>query len=142
MPISEKPQNPSRSTTPSNDHPIFEANPIASNEHPDLFAMLQKLLQTFQVSENGLYRMLRVTPISSLNDVRRRFRSEAMRAKRQMSAWQDKNLIKSKQSEGIKSFDSNLVDPEWWAAGSHLLPKSKYIIREKDLGSIIACTLR
>ncbi|KAG8935294.1 hypothetical protein FRC01_003045 [Tulasnella sp. 417] len=104
--------------------------------------LLNALRQSFQRTEQGLYKVLAETPDCYLNDVRRRFRVKSEQAKRKLDKWQAKHGTGADGVLGdVGSFESGPYEPEWWAPGHHLMPKSRVIVREKDWGSIVAYTL-
>ncbi|KIO23123.1 hypothetical protein M407DRAFT_27362 [Tulasnella calospora MUT 4182] len=103
---------------------------------------LNALRQSYQQTEQGLYKVLAETPDCHLNDVRRKFRTKSEQAKRKL----EKSLAKHGTGPDdvlgdIGPFESGPYEPEWWAPGHHLVPKSRVIVREKDWGSIVAYTL-
>ncbi|KAF9445443.1 hypothetical protein P691DRAFT_710328 [Macrolepiota fuliginosa MF-IS2] len=130
--------------------------------------LLENLRHKFQRAEHSLYAQLARTPDNSLNDVRRSFLSTAKGAQKRLCAWQRKHLARLVKVGGLRVDEGVLkeldvkelkelisgkegkdegkgmarcVEPDWWAGGSHVLPGSSVVVREDDLGSIIAFTL-
>ncbi|GLB42601.1 putative phosphatidylinositol-4-phosphate 5-Kinase [Lyophyllum shimeji] len=110
--------------------------PPETQEEPQPLQRLDSLRQTFHRKEQSLYSQLSRSTRSGLNDVRRSFTSAAKGSEKRLDAWQKKNL---NGDEGLKWKAPE--EPEWWKSGSHACPGSDVIIREDDLGSIIAFTL-
>ncbi|KAG8942343.1 hypothetical protein FRC04_003795 [Tulasnella sp. 424] len=144
-------QKPDLSTAGS--HSTSPERPIASESETTLATtsssttvddlpvsdLLSTLRQSFQQTEQSLYKALAETPDCHLNDVRRKFRVKSEQAKRKLEKWQANHGTKPDSDVG--PFESGPFEPGWWAPGHHLMPKSRVIVREKDWGSIVAYTL-
>ncbi|QRV81361.1 1-phosphatidylinositol-4-phosphate 5-kinase [Ceratobasidium sp. AG-Ba] len=72
----------------------------------------------------------------ALNDVRREFVAQGRGAIKRIKAWEQKHLPEAK---GLK--EMKCVEPSWWSKDAHVVPGSDVVVREGDLGSIIAFTL-
>lgn len=100
---------------------------------------LAQLRVSFQNTEDTLQRQVQDTPVSSLNDVRRAFRSAARGTSKRLAAWQMKH-VPSAPVDLIK--DTTQSDPEWWSGTCHAVPGGRVLVREGEWGSVIAFTLR
>ncbi|KAG9019242.1 hypothetical protein FRB90_004804 [Tulasnella sp. 427] len=123
---------PSLTTTPS----------TTTIDGLDVSDQLNSLRRAFNQTEQNLYKLLADTPDDYLNDVRQKFRVKAEQAKRRLEKWQTTQGRGGEDGLGqTELFDSQKFEPDWWAPGHHLMPKSRIIVREKDWGSIVAYTL-
>ncbi|KAF8063215.1 hypothetical protein FPV67DRAFT_1505586 [Lyophyllum atratum] len=124
---------PAPPSTPA--HEVIARQP-AVQEQDDPLQRLESLRQTFHCAEQSLYAQLARTDKAGLNDVRRSFAATAKGAEKRLCAWQKKHL------NGVEGLEwKGAEEPEWWKPGCHALPGSDVIVREDDLGSIIAFTL-
>ncbi|KAF8509764.1 hypothetical protein BU17DRAFT_55907 [Hysterangium stoloniferum] len=101
--------------------------------------LLARLRVSFQTTEDALRRQLSNTPTSSLNDVRRAFRSTARGAQKRLAAWQVKHAPEAPAT--LHACDAICAEPEWWSGNCHAVPGGRVVVREGESGSIIAFTL-
>ncbi|KAH7102446.1 hypothetical protein BKA62DRAFT_742949 [Auriculariales sp. MPI-PUGE-AT-0066] len=93
-------------------------------------ATLKTLLAAvIRETEQELYSMLRSTPVSSLNDVRRAFSSSARGIIKRLAAWQAKHA------------PAAASEPDWWKSGCYAVPGGRVVVRDGEWGSIISCAL-
>jgi len=125
-----------KSTTSIGTH-MSRAPTLPSKDNSE--ELLVTLRLNFQKIEQSLYTQLARTSEGHLNDVRRSFIATGKGTQKRLIAWQKKHLGHSKSK-----IVGDLVaeEPEWWAKGCHALPGGNIIVREDDMGSIIAHTLR
>ncbi|KAF8584543.1 hypothetical protein K439DRAFT_1633470 [Ramaria rubella] len=100
---------------------------------------LRQLRISFQRTEDSLRRQARDTPISSLNDLRRAFRSTAQGASKRLTAWQ----VKHTPGASVDAFHGRVTsaEPEWWSNTCYAVPGGRVVVREGEWGSVIAFTL-
>ncbi|KAJ7760904.1 hypothetical protein DFH07DRAFT_740406 [Mycena maculata] len=119
--------------------------PTSDSPPPDSLALLTRLRETFQHTEQALYAQLLASPVGALNDVRRSFLLAARGAEKRLRAWQTKHLrgIAGRKRKGKPppGLELRAPEPEWWGKGCHTAPGGNVIIREDDWGSIIAFTM-
>ncbi|KAG9096195.1 hypothetical protein FRC06_008940, partial [Ceratobasidium sp. 370] len=99
-------------------------------------ALLQKLRTQLLAHEHALYDALARAGPGMLNDVRREFIVQGRGAVSRVQAWEQKHAPEAK---GV--MEMKCVEPAWWGKDTHVVPGSDVIVREGDLGSIIAFTL-
>lgn len=99
--------------------------------------LLDELRRSFEKAEKDLYNQLIHTPLSSLNDVRRAFASQARGITKRLAAWQAKHAPAAVPFDKLKA-----NEPQWWKAGCYPVPGGRVIVRDGEWGSIISCALR
>ncbi|KAJ7440325.1 hypothetical protein B0H11DRAFT_2292992 [Mycena galericulata] len=116
-----------------------------ADDPPDSLALLSRMRETFQTTEQALYAQLLSTPVSALNDVRRAFLLAGRAAEKRLRAWQAKHLRgiggRRRKGKAPPGLELHAPEPEWWGKGCHATPGGNVIIREDDWGSIIAFTM-
>lgn len=100
-------------------------------------ALLQSLRTQLMVRERELYDVLARAGPGALNDARRQFIVQGRGAVNRIRAWEQKHTPEAKGLREMKC-----VEPDWWGKDVHVIPGSDVIVREGDLGSMIAFTLR
>ncbi|CAE6434585.1 unnamed protein product [Rhizoctonia solani] len=101
---------------------------------------LLKSLRTQLIShERELYESLSRVGPGTLNDFRRQFIMQGRGAVNRIKAWEKKHAPEVQGSGAIKEIKCS--EPGWWGKDTHVIPGSDVIVREGDLGSIIAFTL-
>jgi 1-phosphatidylinositol-3-phosphate 5-kinase len=100
---------------------------------------LRKLRASFQDALNTLRKKVQDTPVSSLNDVRRAFRSTARGTGKRLAAWHTKHVPGAPVN---LLGDVTQAEPEWWSVTCHTVPGGRVVVREGEWGSVIAFTLR
>ena len=100
-------------------------------------ALLQRLRAQLVTHEKALYEALSQAGPGMLNDVRRMFMAKGRGAVKRVRAWEEKHAPEAKGLREIRC-----VEPAWWGRDTHVVPGSDVFVREGDLGSIIAFTLR
>ncbi|KAG8795028.1 hypothetical protein FRC12_018837 [Ceratobasidium sp. 428] len=99
-------------------------------------ALLQNLRAQLVAHEHALYDSLARVGPGGLNDVRREFIIQGRGAVKRVQAWEQKHVPEAKGLRELKC-----VEPGWWGKDTHVVPGSDVVVREGDLGSIIAFTL-
>ncbi|KAJ7625739.1 hypothetical protein FB45DRAFT_922194 [Roridomyces roridus] len=142
------PTSSSVAPTRATSAPVSEESlglPAAPELPTDSLALLTRLRETFQRTEQDLYSQLGSSSPTALNDVRRAFLLAGRSAEKRLAAWQAKHLRgvpgRKKRGKQPPGMQLNAPEPEWWAKGCHAAPSGNVIIREDDWGSIIAFTL-
>ena len=101
--------------------------------------LLRQLRASLSNTETTLRKQAQETPVSSLNDVRRAFRSTARGTWKRLAAWQMKHVPGAPVN--ILN-DARRIEPEWWSVTCHTVPGGRVVVREGEWGSVIAFTLR
>jgi 1-phosphatidylinositol-3-phosphate 5-kinase len=104
-------------------------------------AKLEKLQSQSQRKQRELLQMLRSTPLTRLNDVRRKFKTEAGQSRRMVEAWLDKYFKPLNLASGQHLMHIHLQLPDWWDSNCHAVPGSRYLVKDGDWGTMIASTL-
>jgi 1-phosphatidylinositol-3-phosphate 5-kinase len=102
---------------------------------------LEKLKDQTQRKQQELLQLMRMNPLTRLNDIRRKFRSEARQFKRMIEAWLDKYFKPLNLASGQHLMHINLQTPDWWDSKCHVVPGSRFVVKDGDLGTIIASAL-
>lgn len=104
-------------------------------------ARLQRLMEQNLRKRDDLLQSIHITPLTCLNDVRRRFKSEANKSKRMVEAWLQKFFKPLNLASGSHLTEIGLQPLDWWDPRCHAVPGSRYIVKDGDWGTIIASTL-
>ena len=119
------------------------ASKCASTQGKDPSQLLSDLRQCFQRDEQALYSQLSKARTSSLNDVRRDFRTTSRSAIRRLYAWELKHVPEQRNRKRGKFANFiETIEPEWWKEECHAVPGGSVIVRETEWASLIAFTLR
>ncbi|CAE6475582.1 unnamed protein product [Rhizoctonia solani] len=102
-------------------------------------ALLKSLRDQLISHERELYDSLSHIGLGALNDVRRQFIMHGRAAVNRIKAWEKKHAPEVQGSNAI--LEIKCSEPWWWGKDTHVVPGSDVIVREGDLGSIIAFTL-
>ncbi|KDN36345.1 hypothetical protein RSAG8_10912, partial [Rhizoctonia solani AG-8 WAC10335] len=102
-------------------------------------ALLQSLRVQLLSHERELYDSLSHVGPGTLNDVRRQFIMHGRGAVNRIKAWEKKHAPEVMGSSMIREI--KCPEPWWWGKDTHVVPGSDVIVKEGDLGSIIAFTL-
>ncbi|CAE6458983.1 unnamed protein product [Rhizoctonia solani] len=102
-------------------------------------ALLKSLRAQLSLNERELYDSLSHAGSGALNDVRRQFIMFGRGAVNRIKAWERKHAPEVQGSGAIREVKSS--EPWWWGKDTHVIPGCDIIVREGDLGSIIAFTL-
>jgi 1-phosphatidylinositol-3-phosphate 5-kinase len=104
-------------------------------------AKLEKLKDQAQRRQQDLLQMMASFPLTQLNDIRRKFKSEGNQFKRMTEAWLNKYFKPLNLASGRHLMQINLQPPSWWDSKCHAVPGSRYIVKDGDWGTVIASTL-
>ncbi|KAF8327214.1 uncharacterized protein EI90DRAFT_3127267 [Cantharellus anzutake] len=136
-----QPSGSSESPSTSRSSPVVSKSSRASFTLPGTISTsvstssIAGLKSLIHSAERSLYVQLSESSIDSLNNVRRAFISSASDAQQRLYG-----LL---PPDEIRVLDEPMIPlPEWWQKGVHCLPDSSVVVRENDLGSLIAFTLR
>ncbi|CAE6459289.1 unnamed protein product [Rhizoctonia solani] len=138
----QTPQRDSNLVTPVPLAPPPTALPITTPLFPPSAidrALLQSLRAQLLLHERELYDSLAHVGPGALNDVRRQFIMHGRSAVNRVKAWERKHAPEAQGSDVIREIQC--PEPWWWGKDTHVVPGSDVIVREGDLGSIIAFTL-
>ncbi|CAE6510846.1 unnamed protein product [Rhizoctonia solani] len=102
-------------------------------------ALLKSLRAQLISHERELYDALVHVGPGTFNDVRRQFIMQGRAAVNRIKAWEKKHAPEVQGSGAIREIKCE--EPLWWGKDTHVVQGSDVIIREGDLGSIIAFTL-
>lgn len=105
----------------------------------DSRVLLSELEASFQKTKELLKAQVIGTSPSSLNDVRRNFKTSAQGILNRLYAWQKKHVPGT--SKDLLNGDNVIRDPEWWNSDCHAVSGGRVLVREGESGSIIAFTL-
>ncbi|CCO33233.1 1-phosphatidylinositol-3-phosphate 5-kinase [Rhizoctonia solani AG-1 IB] len=102
-------------------------------------ALLKSLRAQLSLNERELYESISRAEPGTLNDIRRHFIMLGRGAVNRIKAWETKHAPEVQGSGMIRGIKSS--EPWWWGKDTHVIPGCDIIVREGDLGSIIAFTL-
>ena len=128
--------------------PLGSGSPISTRQSQSQSQspqwLFKQLRASFGNTERTLRQQVQDTPVSSLNDVRRAFRSSAQGISKRLAAWQRKHVRAGAVAsvEGLGDVGKGMMEPEWWNVTCHTVPGGRVVVREGEWGSVIAFTLR
>ncbi|KZS95319.1 hypothetical protein SISNIDRAFT_484174 [Sistotremastrum niveocremeum HHB9708] len=131
LPPSQSSLAPPSASSVSSDGSGTPSTPKTYIKATDLFAEVR---HQFSDVKHTLFRAHHSTPSMRLNDLRRCFKYESNGAAKRLKAWQTKHAPNC----NLK-FEGR--EPEWWRSEFHVIPKSRFIVKEGEWGSMIAFTL-
>jgi hypothetical protein len=122
-------------------HSDSEATTSQPSDTGGALVKLEKLKDRTQNRQQELLQLLQLNPLTHLNDVRRKFRSEASQLKRMIEGWLSKYFKPLNLASGQHLMQISLQTPEWWDSNCHAVPGSRFVVKDGDWGTIIASTL-
>lgn len=122
-------------------HSDSEATSSQPSDTGGALVRLEKLKDQTQHRQQELLQLLQLNPLTHLNDIRRRFKSEASHLKRMIEGWLCKYFKPLNLASGQHLMQISLQTPDWWDSKCHAVPGSRFVVKDGDWGTIIASTL-